>query len=318
MGAPSIAAPALGVAGRRRAASRPAPRGRDARRHAPSASRLTRSIQTVTLALDAHADGRHRETPSRCPASTPGWRRPRPRADPHSHSLRRAGGVFREGFAGARVARIARRAGINKRMLYHYFGNKEDLFHEILDRKLRERAGWVSQAPADLGESLAAWFQMACEDREFIRLIQWEALRTRRGPRDPRARAPGPVCARRRRSPRAAASRAPARRPRPGPPPARDPRPRQLPRSPSPRSRGMVTGRSPSDPTFRRQRRRSFAASPTPCRAERPAGRKGTREASVNRPLLVAAAAPRPRAARRLRQAARTPPPPRARRPRCR
>lgn len=96
-----------------------------------------------------------------------------------------------EGFAGARVARIARRAGINKRMLYHYFGNKEDLFHEILDRKLRERAGWVGQAPADLGESLAAWFQMACEDREFIRLIQWEALRNGEGAvlREPERRA---------------------------------------------------------------------------------------------------------------------------------
>src|SRR5437879_9196132 len=65
-----------------------------------------------------------------------------------------------EGFAGARVARIARRARINKRMRYHYFGNKEGLFREILDRKLRERAGWVTEAPTDLGASLAAWFQM--------------------------------------------------------------------------------------------------------------------------------------------------------------
>src|SRR5215467_6897804 len=83
-----------------------------------------------------------------------------------------------EGFAGARVARIARRARINKRMLYHYFGDKEDLFREIFDRKIGERSGWVTEAPADLGASLAAWFEMACEDRDFIRLIQWEALRT--------------------------------------------------------------------------------------------------------------------------------------------
>ena len=96
-----------------------------------------------------------------------------------------------EGFAGARVARIARRARINKRMLYHYFGNKEDLFREILDRKLQERSGWVTQAPADLGASLAAWFQMAYEDHAFIRLIQWEALRDEEGPvlREPERRA---------------------------------------------------------------------------------------------------------------------------------
>ncbi|MGH7413178.1 MAG: TetR/AcrR family transcriptional regulator [Candidatus Rokuibacteriota bacterium] len=87
-----------------------------------------------------------------------------------------------EGFAGARVARIARRARVNKRMLYHYFGNKEDLFREIFDRKLRERAGWITKAPADLGASLRYWFAMACEDSDWIRLTQWEALGFGEGP----------------------------------------------------------------------------------------------------------------------------------------
>jgi TetR/AcrR family transcriptional regulator len=81
-----------------------------------------------------------------------------------------------EGFAGARVARIARRARVNKRMLYHYFGNKEDLFRGIFDRKLVERAAWLTEAPPDLGASLAYWFEMACEDKDWIRLVQWEAL----------------------------------------------------------------------------------------------------------------------------------------------
>ena len=87
-----------------------------------------------------------------------------------------------QGFAGARVARIARRARVNKRMLYHYFGNKEDLFRGIFDRKLVERAGWLADAPADLGASLACWFRMACEDSDWIRLIQWEALGMGDGP----------------------------------------------------------------------------------------------------------------------------------------
>jgi AcrR family transcriptional regulator len=86
------------------------------------------------------------------------------------------------GFAGARVARIARRARVNKRMLYHYFGNKEDLFREIFDRKLRERTGWITEAPAGLGESLRYWFDMACEDSDWIRLTQWEALGLGEGP----------------------------------------------------------------------------------------------------------------------------------------
>ena len=45
-----------------------------------------------------------------------------------------------KGFAGARVDVIARRARINKRMLYHYFGDKEGLFREVLRRKIAQRA----------------------------------------------------------------------------------------------------------------------------------------------------------------------------------
>ena len=37
------------------------------------------------------------------------------------------------GFGDARVDEIARRAGINKRMLYHYFGNKDELFQAVLE-----------------------------------------------------------------------------------------------------------------------------------------------------------------------------------------
>lgn len=33
------------------------------------------------------------------------------------------------GLAGARVERIARRAGVNKQLLYYYFGSKRDLYH---------------------------------------------------------------------------------------------------------------------------------------------------------------------------------------------
>ncbi len=38
------------------------------------------------------------------------------------------------GLGGARVDAIARRAGANKRMLYHYFGNKEGLFLAVMER----------------------------------------------------------------------------------------------------------------------------------------------------------------------------------------
>src|SRR5580765_6429534 len=40
----------------------------------------------------------------------------------------------RYGLGGARVDRIAERAGANKRMLYYYFGDKEALFLAVLER----------------------------------------------------------------------------------------------------------------------------------------------------------------------------------------
>jgi len=81
-----------------------------------------------------------------------------------------------KGFAGARVDAIARRARINKRMLYHYFGDKEGLFREVLRRKLAERAAWMASAPEDPVEHLPYWFRLACRDREWVQLLEWEAL----------------------------------------------------------------------------------------------------------------------------------------------
>ena len=62
---------------------------------------------------------------------------PSPARDPeHSRAriLAAAHAEFAQhGFDGARVDRIAALAGINKRMLYHYFGNKDDLFCAVLE-----------------------------------------------------------------------------------------------------------------------------------------------------------------------------------------
>src|SRR2546429_6968533 len=81
-----------------------------------------------------------------------------------------------KGFAGARVDAIARSASINKRMLYHYFGNKKALFREVLRRKLAQRKVWTLATPDDPAESVPYWFDLACNDRDWIRLLEWEAL----------------------------------------------------------------------------------------------------------------------------------------------
>ena len=81
-----------------------------------------------------------------------------------------------KGFAGARVDAIARRAKGNKRMIYHYFGNKEDLFSAVLRHKMAERCAWAANLPNDPAERLPFWFETACGDSDWVRLLEWEAL----------------------------------------------------------------------------------------------------------------------------------------------
>ncbi|MGA2852807.1 MAG: efflux RND transporter periplasmic adaptor subunit [Verrucomicrobiota bacterium] len=81
-----------------------------------------------------------------------------------------------KGFAGARVDFIARRAAINKRMLYHYFGNKEGLFKAVLRRKITECQARSEVLSGDPAESLAVWFEAVCHDTDWVRLLEWEAL----------------------------------------------------------------------------------------------------------------------------------------------
>jgi TetR/AcrR family transcriptional regulator len=86
-----------------------------------------------------------------------------------------------KGFAGARVDTIARRAAINKRMLYHYFGDKESLFREVLRRRMAERHAWGLATPDSPAESLPYWFDLACKDKGWVRLLEWEALQFAEG-----------------------------------------------------------------------------------------------------------------------------------------
>jgi AcrR family transcriptional regulator len=86
------------------------------------------------------------------------------------------------GFAGARVDTIARRAGTNKRMLYHYFEDKDGLFCAVLRYKIKDRMSSVSaQSPDDeyLGSSPSVWFKQNCHDIDWVRLLAWESLQTK-------------------------------------------------------------------------------------------------------------------------------------------
>jgi AcrR family transcriptional regulator len=73
------------------------------------------------------------------------------------------------GPAGARIDAIAAAAGVNKRMLYHYFGSKDGLFAAVLDDQL-------TILPSLTAASLAARHADAAGRSGWIRLRMWEAL----------------------------------------------------------------------------------------------------------------------------------------------
>jgi len=82
------------------------------------------------------------------------------------------------GFAGARVDAIARRSGTNKRMLYHYFGDKGGLFRAVLRHTIARRLAYVeAQSPGgDQILTIPLWFKQNCEDTDWVRLLAWESL----------------------------------------------------------------------------------------------------------------------------------------------
>lgn len=84
------------------------------------------------------------------------------------------------GFSGARVDAIAARAGANKRMLYHYFVNKEGLFRAVLRYKINDRLTRIeAQLPkADSASRMPLWFKQNCQDADWVRLLAWESLQT--------------------------------------------------------------------------------------------------------------------------------------------
>ena len=86
-----------------------------------------------------------------------------------------------KGVSGARIDAIAARARTNKRMLYYYFGSKSELFREVLRTQLTARVTRSREQPAtDRVERLVARQALHARDREWVRLLTWEALESGR------------------------------------------------------------------------------------------------------------------------------------------
>jgi len=89
----------------------------------------------------------------------------------------------KKGLGGARVDDIAARAKANKRMMYHYFGNKDDLFSHVVEDaygEFREREAALeldSLEPVAAIKALIAFiWKYFLDNPEFITLVNSENL----------------------------------------------------------------------------------------------------------------------------------------------
>ncbi|MGW2406937.1 TetR family transcriptional regulator [Streptomyces sp. NPDC001739] len=80
---------------------------------------------------------------------------------------------------GARVARVATRAGVNKERIYQYFGSKEKLFVAVQESELQKIAAAVpltAEQAQDLGDYAGRVFDYHRAHPHFVRLLAWEGL----------------------------------------------------------------------------------------------------------------------------------------------
>jgi AcrR family transcriptional regulator len=106
-------------------------------------------------------------------------RQPRPRDSAATKALllRAATEEFAEyGLAGARIDRIADRAGANKRLIYVYFGDKDRLFDTVVEDQGQAIIKAVPLEDGDLVGFAAARFDYVLANPEARRIAIWCAF----------------------------------------------------------------------------------------------------------------------------------------------
>ena len=84
----------------------------------------------------------------------------------------------RRGFAGARIEQIARRAGVNKQLLFYYFHSKRGLFQAVLSQSAGELETALAELESPAGgplerlrSTLAAQFEFLAGHPEIVVLL---------------------------------------------------------------------------------------------------------------------------------------------------
>ena len=84
-----------------------------------------------------------------------------------------------QGYDAVSVRDVARAAGVNKPLVFYYFGSKEDLFARVLERyyeshraALEAALGGEGELSARMGRLVDAYFDFMADNRGFARLVQ--------------------------------------------------------------------------------------------------------------------------------------------------
>jgi len=83
------------------------------------------------------------------------------------------------GYAGARIERISRSAGVNRERLYSYFGNKQALLERVLAERVAtalDAAAVQGHGPTAAGAFAASYFDACRGSADLPRLVAWEGL----------------------------------------------------------------------------------------------------------------------------------------------
>lgn len=80
------------------------------------------------------------------------------------------------GLAGARVDRLAKRAGISAGLVYSFYENKEGLFEAVFDAIVERTVAGIPIDPDDLGEYAGRLHDGGLGHPEVMRFVAWYEL----------------------------------------------------------------------------------------------------------------------------------------------
>ncbi len=114
-------------------------------------------------------------------------RKKRVRGGVHARLVAEAARLFAaRGYDGVTVDEIVAAAEVNKRMVYHYFGNKDGIYRaavshvfaslQILESRMIESYAGQSDPVGGLRDLISLYFSFLETHPQFVRILQWENL----------------------------------------------------------------------------------------------------------------------------------------------